>query len=283
VHGITGSAMSYGAVARHLPAGATMLAPDLRGRGHSAGAAGSGGLAGHARDVVALAEKAGAPVVLLGHSMGAYIALLAAVDRPDLFSRLVMVDGGLPLPSPPPDQVDAALAAGLGPALARLSRVFDSVDAYVEFFREHPAMGPHWNADLEDYVRYDAVRLDAPPDGAPPDAAPPDAAAGDAAGHAAGPVRSRVREQAALVDGRDLMTGADRVAAALRALTVPALLLHAPDGMFGAPPGFMPPELVRRWTDELPVLEAELVPDCNHYTILLGDRAEVVAARVAGG
>jgi len=44
-----------------------------------------------------LARRA-APVVLAGHSMGAVLALLAAVDRPELVERLVLVSpAGLPL------------------------------------------------------------------------------------------------------------------------------------------------------------------------------------------
>ena len=33
---------------------------------------------------------------------------------------------------------------------------FDSPDAYVEFWTQHPALdNGRWNEDLEDYVRYD--------------------------------------------------------------------------------------------------------------------------------
>lgn len=258
VHGITGSAVSFRAVARHLPPGWAMVAPDLRGRGASATASGSGGLAGHARDVVALVEyaAAGRPVALVGHSMGAYIALLAAAARPELLSRLVLVDGGLPLPPPATADLDAVLAASLGPALARLSLTFESEQAYVDFFRAHPALGPHWNDDLEAYVRYDALPVGT-----------------------AGAVRSRVREEAARVDGRDLLVGADVFAAALGSLAVPTLLLTAPEGMFGQPPGFLPAELVQRWRAEALGLRAELVDQTNHYTILLGAGAGVVAAR----
>jgi hypothetical protein len=36
------------------------------------------------------------------------------------------------------------------------------VDAYVDFFRGHPALAKHWTPEIEEYVRYDAVG----PDGA---------------------------------------------------------------------------------------------------------------------
>ena len=58
--------------------------------------------------------------VLAGHSLGAYVALLAAARAPDLFGGLLLVDGGLPLPVPDGADLDALLDASLGPALARL-------------------------------------------------------------------------------------------------------------------------------------------------------------------
>src|SRR6478735_7473156 len=46
------------------------------------------------------------PVVLAGHSMGAALALLAAVDRPDLVERLILLSpAGLPLTKPIPSSL----------------------------------------------------------------------------------------------------------------------------------------------------------------------------------
>ena len=253
-HGITASAMAYGAVARHLPPEWTLLAADLRGRGHSADLPGPYGMVRHARDVCAVAEHAGAGrVVLVGHSMGAFVAVLAAATTPELFERLVLVDGGLPLAVPDGADLDAVLDATLGPAIARLSQTFADEPAYLDFFRAHPALGPHWNADAEAYVAYD---LTGP----------------------AGAMRSRVKAEAVRQDGRELLTTATETAAALRALAVPALLLTAPDGMFGAPPPFVPEAAVAHWRGELADLRTELVPGTNHYTILLDPAAAALVA-----
>ena len=142
-------------------------------------------------------------MVLAGHSMGAYIALLAVEARPDLFRRLVMVDGGVPLPLPEGMDPDEVLAASLGPALERLSRVFDSVDDYVDAIRQYPALGPHWTDAVESYARYDALET---PDG----------------------VRSRTMEESVRTDGRDLLVKHAEIDAALRGLQVPTHLLCAP-------------------------------------------------------
>lgn len=260
-HGITGSGMSFGAVARELPDGWTLLAPDLRGRGHSNHLPGPWGLARHARDVIAVAEHAGAgPVVLAGHSMGAFVALLAAAGRPELFRRLVLVDGGLPLTLPDGVDPDQALAATLGPALARLTQVFACEQAYLDFFAQHPALGPHWNGDIAAYVRYDLM-------GEP------------------GQLRSRAMVDAVRQDGRDLLGESTALKNALRQLAaanLPSLLLTAPDGMFGQPPGLLPDELVRQWCGRPSALAHELVPASNHYTILFAaEAAKLLSARLS--
>src|ERR1700721_3602137 len=100
VHGITASAMSWQAVARHMPPDWTLAAPDLRGRGHSRDLPGPFGLDAHARDVVAVLRHFGGRPVLAGHSMGAYVALLARDAHPELGRRLVLGGGGLPPPLP---------------------------------------------------------------------------------------------------------------------------------------------------------------------------------------
>jgi len=149
VHGITASLMAWGAVARRLPKGWSLVAMDLRGRGHSAALPGPYGLPRHAEDVLRVADHVGAgpEAVLTGHSMGAYVAVLAAARRD--FARVVLVDGGIPFP-PLPAGVDAdtALAAALGPALARLRQTYPTAEAYVDFFKGHPAFAGHWTDDI---------------------------------------------------------------------------------------------------------------------------------------
>src|SRR4029077_2021717 len=118
VHGITASGMSWQAVARHMPPDWTLAAPDLRGRGHSRDLPGPYGLERHARDVGAVLRHFGGGAGLAGHSMGAYVALLARDAHPELVRRLVLVDGGLPLPGAGGTRPGAGADAPLGPAVA---------------------------------------------------------------------------------------------------------------------------------------------------------------------
>src|SRR3954451_14647598 len=103
VHGITASARPGAPRAAPLAGECEVVAPDLRGRAHSAGLPGPYGLATHAADVIALLRHFGADAeagadatVLVGHSMGGFVAALATTDSPDLVHGLVLVDGGLP-------------------------------------------------------------------------------------------------------------------------------------------------------------------------------------------
>ncbi|MEU4403483.1 alpha/beta hydrolase [Streptosporangium sp. NPDC023963] len=257
VHGITASLRAWAGVARRLPAEWSLVAMDLRGRGHSAGLPGPYGLAAHAEDVNLVARSVGAEsgIVLTGHSMGAYVAALAAAGHD--YARVVLIDGGLPIPPPRGADPDAVLEATLGPALARLDQTFPSVGAYLDFFKAHPAFAEAWTEEAEEYVRYDASG----PEGA---------------------VRSRVRREPVREDGRWMLTEGETVGAALRAITSPLSLLRAPRGLLNQPVGMLPDELAAAWARRLPALEDEVLDDCNHYTILFDDRcASLVAERLS--
>jgi lipase len=253
VHGITASAMSWQAVARHMPPDWTLAAPDLRGRGHSRELPGPFGLDRHARDVTAVLQHFGGRSVLAGHSMGAYVALLARDAHPELVRRLVLVDGGLPLPVPDGADTDALLDATLGPAMARLRQTFAGTEAYLDFWRAHPALADHWTPDVEAYIRYDLI-------GEP------------------GQLRSRAVEEAIRTDGREVLAEKP-FADALSRLTKPTPLLTAPTGLFGQPPGLLPAELVAAWQERVPALRPQTVPDTNHYTILFEREAAAVVSQ----
>jgi pimeloyl-ACP methyl ester carboxylesterase len=258
-HGITSSSAAWRAVARHVDrASTTLWAPDLRGRGASATVGSPYGVDRHADDLLAVADHAGAErFVLIGHSLGAYIALLAATraERGSV-AGLVLVDGGLPLPAPGDDvDPDAVLDATLGPAIERLGRVFPDWAAYEAFWREHPALASDWNEDVVAYLRYDVGTDDD------------------------GGLRSRVVPDAVRADGRDLLTGERRFGDALGEIACPVTLLRAPRGLFDEPLPFQPDELVRVWGDRVATLTDGVVEDVNHYTILMGDRGAPVVAR----
>jgi lipase len=161
------------------------------------------------------------------------------------------------LPEPPDADPDALLDLTLGPAIERLRQTYGSVDAYVDFFRQHPALGPHWDRGIEEYVRYDALET---PDG----------------------VRSRCREESVRADGRDLLVSGATYEPEVRALDVPVRVLAAPYGMFGEAPGLLPEAGLAAYAG-LEGVEVEVVPETNHYTIVFAPEAAArVAAAVSG-
>lgn len=255
VHGITGSHRAWGPVARHLGDDVTFVAPDLRGRGAS-DLPGPYGLDAHLDDLVAVLDHVGATsgVILAGHSMGAFVVARLAAAHPARVRAVALVDGGLVLPVPAGVDPKQVLEIVLGPALARLRMTFESPEAYRDFWRAHPAFsGPGvWGADIEDYVDYDLR-------GEP------------------GQMRSRVSEAAVQADGAELLD-VDAVRRAFLALACPTVVVRAPRGLLDEPNPLLPETIVTEAKEALPHLVDVVVPDTNHYLILLGDReAKAVA------
>ena len=70
------------------------VAVDQRGHGHSPATPGRFRVADHVGDVRALVDRLGAPVHLVGHSMGARVAFVTAARHPELVASVVVVDIG---------------------------------------------------------------------------------------------------------------------------------------------------------------------------------------------
>jgi pimeloyl-ACP methyl ester carboxylesterase len=262
IHGITANAWSLRAVARRLGPGFTLVAPDLRGRGGSQHLPGPHGMRAHAADCAAVIQALGAqPIAVLGESMGAYLGVVLAARHPLLVRRLVLADGGLPLPPPPgftPGMDPAPLVeAVLGPALARLSRVFPSRRAYLDFWRDHPSFAEDWNRDVEAYLDHDLEACE-------------------------GGFRSRVSEAAVRADAAEQLTDPDLFTQALQSIACPITLVTAPRNLMNQPMPLLSAAIVAEWRSRLPNLSVEMVPDVNHYALMMGGRgAAVLAARLA--
>jgi lipase len=263
LHGVTSTHLAWQWVAAHLlgegnggngSGDLTLVAPDLRGRGGSGPLPGPYGMAVHAADCVAILDALGVGDALVaGHSMGGYAALVLADRYPDRVSRLVLVDGGPPLPPPLGDTPEEKLAAVIGPAADRLRMRFPDREAYRNFWRPHPAF-KDWSPSLQSYLDYDLVD------------------AGDGSGW-----RSSANVEAIRGDSEDLFEG-DALPEAWLRMTEgnghDAVFLRAETGMLAAPPALYP--------DPAPieaVMPVHTVAGTNHYTILFGDAGAAAVAK----
>jgi lipase len=246
IHGMTSGHMAYRTVARELCGGARpvcLLAPDLRGRGRSARLPEPYGIAAHIADLVAVLDHAGADrVIVVGHSMGSNIAARFAADHPERATALVLLDSGLPIGSERIlcDDAEEGEPRGL---LDRLESTYASPGEYMAFWRSHPALKDAWDDDVEAFVRSDFVEVE-------------------------GGVRCVVEMKAAMRDVADLIFDG-RARTAVTRVRVPVRLMRAERGLFDDDPTIPLPEL-EEFLRHHPHVSVEMVPDVNHYTILMG-------------
>jgi lipase len=254
VHGITATHVSWQLVAERLP-GVRFLAPDLRGRGRSAGLPGPYGMARHADDVAEVLRFAGVQrAVVVGHSMGGFVTTVLGHRHPDRVASRVLVDGGLPVISPAVLRARSPEAA-LGPAMDRLARTFADLEENRAFWRAHPALAGSWNDAVEAYVDYDLA-------GTPP------------------ALRSSVRAEAVRADTHDLIVGPSLRRAMLALPRERVDFLRAARGMQDEPAGLYPVTVLRLHRLTLPRLHWATVEGVNHYTIVMGDRGATAVAAV---
>ncbi len=96
LHGAGDSAGSWSRVAPRFTDEYTVYVPDLPGHGASEPAEGPLPLSVVHKGISSLVEvaSAGAPVTLVGNSLGAWLAMLEAVDDPGALRHIVLVNGG---------------------------------------------------------------------------------------------------------------------------------------------------------------------------------------------
>lgn len=94
IHGVGNQAGSWVKVAGDLSLSRKLILPDLAGHGESEPKDGPLGLADAVAGLAAVldAEKTGADAVLVGNSMGGWVALRYALEHPERVARLVLVN-----------------------------------------------------------------------------------------------------------------------------------------------------------------------------------------------
>ncbi len=256
VHGITANAFCFQALADHLADSNRVLAYDLRGRGDSDRPAGYG-VPAHADDLAAFIDALGLerPVVI-GHSLGAFIALYFAAHHPDKLSKLVLIDGGAALPW----KSAADQPAWLTTAISRLGTPVPSFELYTQRVKAAPFLGPYWNAYLDLYYEHDVRRQ---PDGS---------------------VIAKCYREACLEDEQSLHAEGAPEAQWAR-VTVPTLLLRAGLGLVAQDDQMITPGDAAAAQQAIAGCRLVDFPTLNHYSILFGAKPgpfEAIRAFLAG-
>jgi lipase len=230
-----------------------VFALDLRGRGDSEKPAGPYGMVQHARDAAAAMRAMGLErSVVVGHSMGGFVAAALAAQEPDLVAGVVFIDGGY-APAIAAAGPQQALDAALQLRITQLRQTHPSREAYRLFWRGQPHFpAEDWGPWVEAFLDYE-VGGDAPE------------------------LRPKASEDGVKAD---LMEGLQREAmiARLKAIRVPILMVRAPAGFVPGTPPLYPDAMMEQMRTCVQAMEEELIPGTTHYTILMGNRG---ASRIA--
>ena len=247
IHGLTSNHTVWLSMAEVLAPGRRLVAYDLRGRGDSDKPPSGYSLAHHGEDLRGLLDHLGLErATLMGHSLGAHIAVRFAAKHPERVAKLVLFDGGL--------DVRAEVLDSLAPAVARLGIEFPSLEGFLERLRSLPMFTGRWNDYLTRHFTYDVERT------------------------VAGGVRSKVARHAVEEEVANLTR--TRLWVWHHQVQAPTLLLRAPDGLLTANDCLMTQEEAEAMVRAIPRCRLVVVPGTNHYTVLLSSH-ELVRREVA--
>ena len=245
IHGLTANHVCWASVADVLSPAHRLVAYDLRGRGESDKPDKGYSLAIHGEDLEALLDQFKLKkAILVGHSLGAHIALRFAATRPQRVERLVLIDGGL--------DVRHEVLESLRPAIDRLGVEFPSLDMFLGFVRMLPMFEGRWNDYLERYFRYDVEELPS------------------------GTVRAKASRQA--IEEEIASLERERLWVYHHRVKAPTLIFRAPDGLLTPTDCLMTQEEGEAMAHAIPRSKLVVVPGTNHYTVLLGQHPRVKSA-----
>lgn len=257
VHGLSGTSRWWSRVIEALPNDMGIIAHDVRGRGASHTAPPPFDLATSAEDIARSLDQFHIDsAIVAGYSMGAWVVSLFATQHPDRVDRLILVDGGLPIPADPALTADEVIEAVVGPSLARLDITFPDVEAFFDYWKEHPALADYWDEAMRPALEYELHPTED--------------------GH-----RVRINPEAIRESARQITVDPTTNAAA-REIELAAHLIVVERGTADQDGGMIPLQSAQSAAEEMPNFTMEYLEGLNHYTLVLGDGHQTVASRIAG-
>jgi pimeloyl-ACP methyl ester carboxylesterase len=238
VHGLTANCRCWDIIAEALVPAHHVVAMDLRGRGLSDKPPTGYDTPSHVQDIYNLMGDLGfRRMVLMGHSLGAYIAMAFAAAFPEKAAKLILIDGGGHLTSEQWDKVSQAIK----PSVDRLGQIFPSLDSFLETMQQVPFLHP-WSAYIENYFRYEIQNVK---DG----------------------VRSRTNPDHIQEEVANLASV--EPAELFNKILCPVLILRATDGILSPDDVVLPESAAERMLTEIPNASKVDLDGTNHFSILL--------------
>ncbi len=237
IHGLTANCRGFDLLAAAMTPPHTTLAFDLRGRGNSEKPQEGYSVDRHCRDILCLMNNLGIKrPVLLGHSLGALIALAFAAENPSAVDRMILIDGGGVLSEAQREKV----LAGIRPSLERLGKRFPTVEDYLTALKNTPFFQP-WNSYLEQYFRYEIEVTNQ----------------GVGAGIEAAHILEEIKNMQAVAP-----------TALYPRILCPVLILRATRGMLADDDILLPEEAVQSMLQDMARAECVDIHGADHYSIL---------------
>ncbi len=239
VHGLTANAFCFQSLADSLATDYRLFAYDLRGRGDSEKPASGYNVPIHATDLAQFVDALHLErPVIIGHSLGALIALYFAAHYPDKLSKLVLIDAGAPLPWRTPEEQPAWLNA----SIQRLGTPVPSYADYVARLKMAPFLGPYWNDYTDIYIQHDVAQC------------------------ADGSVVAKAARAAILEETQSFALAAPEQQ--WEQVQVPTLLLRAGQGLFSDSDQLLSEQAASEMTRHIAHCRYINYPSLNHYTVL---------------
>ncbi len=263
IHGITAQHRMFNDLALNLGEEYELVGIDLRGRGDSAKPDSGYGLDAHAGDAVRVLDHLGLEdAVLVGHSMGAFVGLQAALSYPDRIRSLVLLDGGWPRQETAAEEMTEEqqkeaeeLQEGLERSFSRLEMVFESPDDYLNFW--FPGQGLTFEdlpPSLADYYRYDL-------------------------GEVEGGYQPKASLAAVREDSPQISSSAP-TAEEMRGVRCPVALVRPTAGFFQESDPLISSSARAAMGEALDLRSDTVLEGANHYTMMSGPYAEEIAESI---
>jgi pimeloyl-ACP methyl ester carboxylesterase len=241
IHGLTANAFCFQSFADDLASEYRVIAYDLRGRGDSDKLEDGYSIPIHTEDLNELIDELGLErPIIIGHSLGALIALNFAAQYPDKLSKLVLIDAGAPLPW----KTSAEQPLWLTASISRLGVPVASYDEYIARLKVAPFLAPYWNEYVDLYFKHDIYT------------------------NSDGTVASKAYREAIIEEGEHFND--INPAELWSRVQVPTLLLRAGEGLFSNNDQLLSEQAAAQMQQAIADCHFVEFPTLNHYTILFG-------------